>query len=262
MFSANSTNRSKKPANYGSPPTINWKSIAANGSKNGAVALKSTNNPKLCPACCLTALIFAVYLWPLAAISQEPSLDSRVKAATAVLTELDNRAEGCLVSLQTTTPGNLNEACGAFLEAIDGEILANYLNHCEALKSWREEFIISSDITVNNTEEKLQRLVGIELACGENALQKRTQYVFSAFNQIRQSETAIRSSSILGRSMSELEFESNLNQYQMMLQNSIQQQRRRLDAENQKLQNDIEKELIRQQISNPSGAFQHRSNNQ
>ena len=62
--------------------------------------------------------------------------------------------------------------------------------------------------------------------------------------------------------MSELEFESNLNQYQMMLQNSIQQQRRRLDAENQKLQNDIEKELIRQQIGNPSGAFQHRSNNQ
>ena len=61
--------------------------------------------------------------------------------------------------------------------------------------------------------------------------------------------------------MSELEFESNLNQYQMMLQNSIQQQRQRLDAENQKLQNDIEKELIRQQISNPSGAFQHRSNN-
>jgi len=46
------------------------------------------------------------------------------------------------------------------------------------------------------------------------------------------------------------------------LQNSILQQRLRLEIENQKLQNDIEKELIRQQISNPSGAFQHRRNPQ
>jgi len=225
--------------------------------------LNFMNNPQSFAIRGLVGLIFAAFfISPAISLSQEVSPDDRVTSAAEILVELDNRAERCLDSLETTSPDEPNQVCDAFLEAIDGDILTSYLSHCEELKTWREGFITSSDTSSTSTEENLQRLIGIEFTCGENALEKRTQYVFSAFNKIQQSETVIRASNISARSISELKFESTLNQNNRTLQNSILQQRLRLEIENQKLQNDIEKELIRQQISNPSGAFQHRRNPQ
>ncbi|MDA1370597.1 MAG: hypothetical protein O2971_07530 [Proteobacteria bacterium] len=259
MISVSSINLLKTPANCGSQPIRSWKNTAASVSRSGTSASNCTNKPfrfwhrlglLWVGACLLPATLFA----------QEPSPDTRIDSVTTTLTELDKKAETCLNSLNRGTTDEARSHCDEFLQAIDGELLASYLKHCEALRSWRDDFVSAStaDNTPNNnnSEENLQRLVGIEFACGENALNKRTEYVVSAFSLLQDGQIKNqRASAALTRRLAELQLQSTAIQERRLLQNSILQQQSQRQLETEQLWNDLELELIRQQIRNPSAAF-------
>ena len=97
----------------------------------------------------------------------------------------------------------------------------------------------------------LQLLVGVEFACGEGALQKRTQFVVSAFSLLQDDQIqSQRANAALTRRLAEINFEATLNNERRLLQNAVLQQRARRELETQRQINDLENELIRQQIRN------------
>ena len=188
--------------------------------------------------------------------AREATLQQRIDAASAALTELDDKALACREALDSTTTGEAQARCGDFLQAVDGEVLAGYLAHCDALKVWREQFITSATDTADRTEQNLQLMIGVELVCGENALRRRTQYVAATFTLLRDGRTQDRPvTAALSRRLAELEFEASLNSERRSLRDSILRQRSRSLLENQRQWDDLENELIRQQIRNPSAAF-------
>lgn len=259
MISVSSINLLKTPANCGSQPIRSWKNTAASALKSGISASNCTNKPcrfwhrlglLWVGACLLPATLFA----------QEPSLDTRIDSATTALTELDLKAETCLISLAEGTTDEAKAHCDEFLQAIDGALLASYLVDCEALRNWRDDFVSASTADNapdnNNSEENLRRLVGIEFACGENALNKRTEYVVSAFSLLQDGQIKNqRASAALTRHLAELQMQSTANQERRLLRNSILQQQSKRQLETEQQWNDLELELIRQQIRNPSAAF-------
>lgn len=187
------------------------------------------------------------------------SLNAELESANSSLEELDNKALNCMNSFSM----NLGEAaallCDEFLRAIDGELLANYINRCGTLKSWRDDFVNSqhsaseqTDIEPQNSEEKLALMVGIEYSCGENALSERTQYVVAAFNTLEKGTLLNQSiERSFKRTISELQLQSRLNEQGQSLQNSVQLQGQRQQEANQQQMQRLETELIRQQINNP-----------
>jgi len=186
--------------------------------------------------------------------AQDTSLELQVEQASVALVELDNKAQACLTGLNSATELEAKQSCDEFLQAIDGELLAGYLVHCDALKEWREEFVSDSrevEVSAEESAEMLQLLVGVEFACGEDALQKRTQFVINAFSLLQDSKIQYqRADTALTRRLAEMEFETTLNNERRLLQNSILQQRARRELETQRQINDLENELIRQQIRN------------
>ncbi len=194
--------------------------------------------------------------FPATLIAQVSSLDSSVEAAAAALTELDSKAQSCLNSLDQAATSEAQQRCDEFLQAIDGELLATYLTHCDALKNWRDEFVAEAVGNDQNNTNSLELLVGIEFACGENALQKRTQFVVDTFALLQGGQIQERrASAALSRRLAELNFQSITNQQRRLLQDAIQQQQLRSQLETQLQWNEVENELIRQQIRNPSAAF-------
>ena len=97
----------------------------------------------------------------------------------------------------------------------------------------------------------LQLLVGVEFACGEDALQKRTQFVINTFSLLQDNKIQYqRADATLTRRLAEMEFDATLNNERCLLQNSILQQRARMEFETQRQINDLGNELIRQRIRN------------
>ncbi len=132
--------------------------------------------------------------------------------------------------------------------------MAGYLVHCDALKKWREEFVSDSrevEVSAEESAEMLQLLVGVEFACGEDALQKRTQFVINTFSLLQDNKIQYqRADATLTRRLAEMEVDATLNNERCLLQNSILQQRARMEFETQRHINDLENELIRQRIRN------------
>lgn len=189
--------------------------------------------------------------------AQESDLQKTIDSTSEALIALDVKASDCLAALDSN--GDPPAACDDFIEAIDGELMANYLEQCRTLKSWRDDYVdqtVTSDLDsdTENNEEMLRRLVSIEFTCGENTLRSRTQFVFSAFNRLR-SESAAGgvngiSTTTLSRQLSEGRFNALDNAERQRLQNALQNQQVRSLRESERQFNDLENELIRQQIQN------------
>lgn len=183
-------------------------------------------------------------------IAQEIELQSSAEEASNVLQVLDEKAAACLSAVDNG--GDSQVSCDDFLSAIDGELMANYLQHCTTLKSWRDDFVArvsSSTDDIENSEEMLELLIAVEYSCGQNALQARTQNVLAAF-ALLQDERPTQIDAELRRRLSEMKFEATENRGRQSLLNSVRQQQSTPQRETQRQSTTLENELIRQQIRN------------
>jgi hypothetical protein len=199
------------------------------------------------------------------------TVKAQLESANTALSDLDAKALNCMNSFNM----NLGEAaallCDGFIRAIDGDLLASYIEHCNTLKIWRDEFVIDIQNSAANLEkskehserssaDNLALMVGVEYSCGENALKERTVYVVSAFNTLSGRTLLNQSSQLssqlsiqrsLDRRLADLAQQSLLKSRRQSLQNSIQQQGQRQQEETQQQNQRLETQLIRQQINNP-----------
>lgn len=186
-------------------------------------------------------------------------LQQGIDEAVSILQQLDTLATACLSALNTETEVTseaTGELCTKFINGIDGDLLGQYLAHCRTLKNWRDEFVTqqftaqgtAKQSSANYSEEELQRLIGIDYTCGEDALQQRTQFVTTAFGKLQQSSAASRQqNSALNRRFAEIDFDRTLNSERQRLQHAVQQQQLQRDLESKKQLRQVENELIRQQ---------------
>ncbi|MSR12373.1 MAG: hypothetical protein EXR84_11350 [Gammaproteobacteria bacterium] len=201
------------------------------------------------------------------ATAQDATLQSHIDGAVGVLQQLDTLASACLSGLQQApaTNPNPNPNCAQFIAAIDGELLAQYIAHCEVLAAWRASYVTTAFETTQNAtaadqtpseiartpseiESPLQLLVGAEYACGENALQARTGFVTAAFAQLQQNATAIQQENAgLTRRLNESQFDATLSAERRLLQNSVRQQQLQRQRESEHQLQQLENEIIRQQ---------------
>ena len=188
--------------------------------------------------------------------AQESDLQKSIDSSNEALIALDVKASDCLAALDSDE--NSQVVCDDFIKAVDGELMANYLEQCRTLKHWRDEYVnqtvaanLNSDVVTN--EEMLRRLVSIEFTCGENTLRSRTQFVFSAFNRLRGEPTANAigaNTTFISRQISNNRFNALENGERLRLQNALQNQQNRSLRESERQFNELENELIRQQIQN------------
>lgn len=195
-------------------------------------------------------------------------MQQHVTGAVALLEKLDALAVTCNSSLQLpantvaeTAAESVNQSpCARFLAAIDGELLAQYLAHCNALKEWRSIYVTAAfnaaaGSAIPETAQRL--LVGTEYACGEDALQQRTQFVTPTFALIQPGEASreVNGAGIsqlpgnqLEQRLKELQFDSTLTAERNLLQNSLQQQQLQRAQESARQMRQIELENLRQQL--------------
>ena len=255
MISVNLMSLSKMPVSIGFLTISSWKNTVGSALRNGRSASKSTNrHANLLMRQCLFLSIGALLFFPSpfsSLLAQDISLESRIQSANDALAELDGQAQSCLQLFdQGETDAAVNR-CGIFMQSLDGSLLADYLENCAVLKTWREEFVTGNKPNDEDAETNLQLLSGIELACGENALQKRTEYVVGAFTLLQGEQSQNHSAALVNRRVTEFEQEQAINSERRRLQNSVfEQQQRRRAATNQQW-NNLENELLRQQINRP-----------
>lgn len=160
-----------------------------------------------------SAALLAIALFHPGALAQESQAeraflptDQHIDQLATLLTALDDKARACLETEPTANSENSN--CQQLIAAIDGNEIANYLAGCANLKDWRDGYIAefqnenlsSQDL---NEEQALRLLVQTEYLCGEDALRRRTEYVFPAFAALAQAmrtetprATAVRNGSV------------------------------------------------------------------
>jgi len=204
----------------------------------------------------LFALAVVCSALPAFSSAQISDFQKNIDSSNEALIALDVKASDCLTAMDSHE--NSQAVCDDFIQAVDGELMANYLEQCRILKHWRDEYVnqtvaanLNSD-TVNN-EQMLRRLVSIEFTCGENTLRSRTQFVFSAFNRLRGESAANAigaNTTFISRQISNNRFNALENGERQRLQNALQNQQNRSLRESELQFNDLKNELIRQQIQN------------
>ena len=202
------------------------------------------------------ALVFSAL--PSFSSAQKSDFQKSIDSSSEALIALDVKASDCLAALDSNE--NSQVVCDDFIKAVDGELMANYLEQCRTLKDWRDEYVnqtvvadLNSDAVNNN--EMLRRLVSIEFTCGENTLRSRTQFVFSAFNRLRSGSAANAigaNTTFISRQILNSRFNALENGERRRLQDALQNQQNRSLRESERQFNDLENELIRQQIQNPN----------
>jgi len=204
------------------------------------------------------ALLAAALCYPASALAQEIDFQNHIDASAEALILLNVKASDCLNALDAGE--DAAALCDDFMAAIDGELLAAYLEHCRTLKTWRDSFVdqsVEQDVPSDGVsdEEMLRRLVAIEYSCGENSLLQRTEFVAAAFDRV-QSQTGLGTAAIgasaasLRRQLSESRFNALERVERERLQDAIQSQQRRSQRESERQFIDLENELLRQQIDN------------
>mgnify|MGYP006156473183 CR=1 FL=1 len=188
--------------------------------------------------------------------AQEIDFQKSIDSTSEALIHLDVLANDCLTTLDSME--NSPTACDGFINAIDGKLMANYIEQCRTLKNWRDEYVEQTvaanlDSDTENNAEMLRRLVAIEFTCGENTLRSRTQFVFTAFNRLRDASAANSigtntDTSTISRQLSESRFNALENSERQRLQNALQNQQNRSLRESEQQFNKLENELIRQQM--------------
>lgn len=260
-ISVNLMNQSQKLANFSFLPIRNLKNIVKNASRNGINALRFTTKKIKLVSCIIQAFTCLLFLLN-STFAQEISLQERLDASATALKTLDSSAQSCQSGLNSSATSEAKQTCDDFLAAIDGELLANYLSNCSELKSWRDDYVTATQAgsanssTDNETTSEedamfLRLLIGIEFNCGENALQKRTQFVVDTFALLQDGQIRNqRAGSTVRQRLTELEFNSVSNQERRALRNSVQQQQSTRSQETQRQFDNLQNELIRQKIRN------------
>lgn len=240
----------KTLSSYGSQATDNWKSTVVSASRSGISASRFTSNFRI-PAHAILGSLMAISLISATASAQETTLDSRIQFASEALATLDEQARICLNHFEQGATEQAVSSCNSFLRSVDGSLLADYLAHCDALKAWREDFVTGEITSAGDAETNLELMRGIELVCGEDALQKRTEHVVSAFNLLQGNPSQSQATSTINRRIAELEFEQTMNAERRLLQNGILQQRQHTNSLIEQQWDEQQEELIRQQINRP-----------
>jgi hypothetical protein len=163
-----------------------------------------------------------------------------------LLQTLDQQALACQQTLEDVEQDQPGESCQRFLAAIDGDSVGDYLQQCLALKQWREE-LISSRQGVAPAEDdsiNLQRLMSIEVYCGDNALLERTEHVAASFAALQQKLATTAGSGLR-------DFRSGNRQFPRSQRPDTDSANRRLRAETTELWRQLELENLRQQQRRP-----------
>ncbi len=203
------------------------------------------------------ALLFALVLFfPSILDAQEINFQDSIDSTAEALILLDVKASDCLSALDAGADSH--QLCVDFMAAIDGELMADYLDQCRELKDWRDDYVdqtIVSDIDAGNpgNEEMLRRLIAIEYSCGENTVIERTEFVAAAFNRLRSNTaptTTATDAAAIRRQLSERRFNALEASERQRLLDALQNQQNRSEREIERQFNDLENELLRQQIRN------------
>lgn len=196
------------------------------------------------------ALFGLLALLPVTGYAQttEQQLADNLQQARDALLQLDELAGICL-----DTPAGL-EACSEFRGAVDGALLATYLESCSVAKTWRDEFVTGqaqgAEPPSSSSESLLTFLVDIEYLCGANALARATENVLPAYRLTRSARAA---NSSLARSL-QYQLDSDrqntlIEQQRHNLSRGIVSPNTRARREIQRQFDQLEIELIRQQLN-------------
>ncbi len=207
------------------------------------------NSPSYLSLTRAALLAFALY-FPSLPHAQEVDIQDAIDSAAEALILLDVKASDCISALDSGADPQAH--CDDFIEAVDGEVLASYINQCRLLKNWRDDYVeltVATDLRSDGEEntEMLRRLVAIEYTCGENTLQARTEFVVAAFNRTRNNTGG---SASVERQLSQGRFNALDDAERRRLRDAVQNQQRRSLRENERQFDALENELIRQQLPN------------
>lgn len=216
--------------------------------------MRAKNTGYLTPArtTLFTLALFCSSLINAQSIDIQNSIDSTAEA----LILLDVKASDCLQALDAGTESR--QLCDDFMAAIDGELMADYLEMCRELKAWRDGYVdeavaLDLDAGSANNEEMLRRLIAIEYSCGENTVLNRTEFVATAFERLHSdgsSAVSTNQANSISRQLSERRFTAVEERERQNLQESLRNQQLRSQRESERQFNDLENELLRQQIQN------------
>lgn len=248
--SVNMTHLLKRPANFGLLRTTSLKNIVATDLRNGNKGLKSTTKFYTAQVFIKFAYFIGIFAAPIVLFAQVSTLEKRIEIVSSALAELDDKAKICLNTVEKTDTRSLIN-CDDFLKAVDGELLARYIADCDALKLWRDDFVSDQSLPPSAVEKNLRAMMEIEFACGENALQKRTQYVTKAVELLQNNFQQSQAYTSINRRISEIQLNQLLSKERSSLESSVFEQNQRVRSETNQQQNELEKELLRQEIMSP-----------
>jgi len=193
--------------------------------------------------CVATIALFCSLL-----IAQDVRFENRINIIKTILSKLDNSAKECLQQLNDSRFKNQGK-CVDFIASIDGQTTTDLISHCDAMRSWRENYVENSNSSNETVETNLQRMRDVEYFCGENFLQKRTVNVSAAFDLLTNKRFEEFSNLSISRRISELQFINAENKERRFLRESVMRQNQRQQSESDNRINELERELIRQQIN-------------
>ena len=248
--SVNMTHLLKRLANFGLLRTTTLKNTAANDLANGNTGLKSTNKLYLTQPFISLVYFIGIFAAPNALLGQASTIEKRIETASSALAELDDKAKICLNTKVEADTFSLSN-CHDFLEAVDGELVARYLANCDALKIWRDDFVSNQALSPSNVGRNLRIMTGIEFACGENALEKRTQSVTKAVELLQNNFQQNQLSTSINLRISGIQLRQLHNKERGLLERSIFKQNQRVRAETDQQRKGLERELLRQEIISP-----------
>ena len=192
---------------------------------------------------CLAAVCLSCSLL----MAQEISLENRFDLIKTTLSTLDTSAAECIDQLNSRSKNK--SKCVDFMAHIDGQTTTDLISNCNAVRSWREDYVENSITSNTSAETNLQRMRDVEFFCGENFLQKRTTYVSAAFETLNDKQSEAFSNLSISRRISELQFINLQDKERRSLQESMLLQNQRQQSENDSRRNELRRELIRQQIN-------------
>ena len=181
-------------------------------------------------------------------IAQDVRFENRIGIIKTILNELDNSAKECLQQLKDSSFKNQGK-CVDFLAFIDGQTTTDLISHCDAIRSWREDYVENSNSSNQTVETNLQRMRDVEYFCGENFLQKRTVNVSTAYDSLTNKQFEEFSNLSISRRISQLQFTNAQEKERRFLRESVMRQNQRQQSEIDNRRNELERELIRQQIN-------------
>ncbi len=187
-------------------------------------------------------LALALAAGALPAAQRDPAaVAARVDAALGLLEELDGMAGACLDDAG-------GAACAGFLAALDGALVGGYLEHCAALRAWRDGL---ADRRPDGADGGLPELTAeVERACGEDAVSGRAPRAAAAFAALAGTGAAADAAA-LSRRLDALRQEMLMERERRRLLDAVAGQRAARRAEERRRWDRVERELLRRGAEAP-----------